>query len=889
MRRRLIPLLALACTAIASAQILPKDPDDDGVPSVTDASVPLSYVGNDGSVSIGVNREGHTEGQLLGVFARNNARAMVGQIWWDQSGAGGAQADFNWLWGGDPIAAREHPDRATVARLSFAVDQNGEHDRKATLGFGIERRAFSVEGWLSHGISGARLAGHAVHSDVATTSGDDDIGTYTQVDTTTIQTLFERKPYGAEIGLQVSHVFEPLAMRVHAGASTQDGDGARASTFAFGLDTPLGTRGWGLSALAEHVARSGGAGEGDDDRLSVFLRYEFGRHGAFVPTAQLEDPAWIARSLARASSAHPRTVESYRRTRTETVEVTHGPRQYTNHFPVAQADAATTTVGVPVSLDVVANDSDADGDALAVIGVTAPAHGSAAASGNTILYTPAAGFSGVDTFAYTLSDGRGGHASANVTVTIGGRPNRAPVARDDRATTSFGQPVTIAVLANDDDADGDALVLAGVGAPAHGSASIVGSDVVYRPVPGFSGVDTFTYTVDDGRGGSATATITVVVAAQPNRLPIARDDAATAISAQPVLVDALANDSDADGDVLSLASVGAPQHGSATIIGTQLQYASVAGYVGADVFTYTISDGRGGSSTARVTLNVVAPPNRPPVAVDDVASTTFGVAVPIAVLANDSDPDGDPLTITATTAPAFGTIAVSGGTITYTPTVAGVVGVDRFTYTISDGRGGGASATVAVTVGAAPNQPPVAVDDTAATPFGVPVTVAVLANDSDPDGDPLVIASVGAPLDGTAAIAGNTVVYTPAAGFSGVDRFSYTIGDGRGGSATAFVTVVVAPAPNQPPVAVDDTGNLNQTVIAVLANDSDPDGDPLTIIAVTQPIAAAGGPAGTVAITGNTVTWAPNGFLGAATFTYTISDGRGGTATATVNVATGIP
>ncbi|HEU4663591.1 MAG TPA: Ig-like domain-containing protein, partial [Dokdonella sp.] len=86
-----------------------------------------------------------------------------------------------------------------------------------------------------------------------------------------------------------------------------------------------------------------------------------------------------------------------------------------------------------------------------------------------------------------------------------------------------------------------------------------------------------------------------------------------------------------------------------------------------------------------------------------------------------------------------------------------------------------------------------------------------------------------------------------------------------------------------------DTGAFNQTVIAVLANDSDPDGDPLTIIAVTQPIGANGGPAGTVAITGTTVTWSPAGYLGAATFSYTISDGRGGTATATVDVVTAIP
>jgi hypothetical protein len=985
MRSRLILLLALACCAVASAQILPKDPNDDGVPSVTDPSVPLTYVGGDGSVSIGVNREGQTEGQLLGVFARNNARALVGQLWWDRAGAGGAQADFNWLWGGDPIAAREHPDQATVSRLSFALDQNADKDRKATLGFGIERRAYSIEAWLAHGVSGARAAGHSLHDELSRLDGSDDIGTYTQVDTTTIDTLFESKPYGTEIGVQFGHVFEPLAMRVHGGASTADGDGARATTVSLGLDTPLGTRGWGLSALAEHVARQGGAGSGNDDRLSVFLRYEFGRRGAFAPTASLEDPAWISRSLARPSSAHPRTVESYRRTRSQTVSVTRGPRQYTNHFPLAQADSASTTEGVAITLDALANDSDADGDALAVSAVTTPAHGSAVASGGNILYTPAAGFSGVDTFSYTVSDGRGGSAGATVTITVGASANASPFARDDVASTGFGNSVVIDVLANDSDTDGDSLSIASVGSPAHGTASVSGQRILYMPAPGFSGSDSFTYVVDDGHGGNATATITITVAPQPNRNPIARADTATVTSGQPVLVDALANDSDADGDTLALTSIGVPQHGVATNSGGQIQYVSAPGYAGIDTFTYTIGDGRGGSASATVTITVTPAPNLPPVAVDDAATTTIGVAVAIPVLANDSDPDGDPLSIATTTPPAFGTIAVSGGSIVYTPTVAGVTGVDTFTYTISDGRGGSATATVRVTitgaanqppvavddvattpspvpvaipvlandsdpdgdpltitattppsfgtiavagstitytpsaagvVGAdtftytisdgrggtatatvrvavtvAVNQPPVAVDDTTATPFGQPVTIAVIANDSDPDGDPLVVQSVTMPLNGLATIVGNTVVYTPATGFSGVDRFAYTINDGRGGTASAFVTVTVAPAPNQPPIAVTDNGAINQTEIFVLANDSDPDGDPLTIIAVTQPIdAISGAQAGTVAITGSSVTWTPPaGFLGAATFTYTISDGRGGTATATVNVVTGIP
>lgn len=792
MRRCFVVLLAVAGTTVASAQFAPRDPD--APPSVTDPSVPLTYVGNDGSVSLGINSEGRTEGQLLGVFARNDARAVVAQLWWDRAGAGGMQADYNWLWGGDAIAAREHPDEATVSRLSFALDQNASHDRKATFGFGIERRAFSVEAWLAHGVSSGRAAGHVIQNDATQLGGSDAVGTWTQVDTTTIDTLFEEKAFGTEVGVQFSHVFEPLAMRVRGGASTQDGVGARATTFSLGLDTPLGTRGWGLSALAEHVQRSGAASGGDDDRLSVFLRYEFGGHGSFAPTAQLDNPAWISRSLARPSNAHPRTVEVYHKVRSRTVSVTHGPRQYANHFPLAQADSASTTEGVAVSIRVLANDSDADADVLTVSAVTAPAHGTAVTSGNAILYTPAPGFVGTDTFAYTVSDGRGGNANANVSVTVGARPNQPPIARNDTATTPFGQAVTIDALANDSDPDGDTLTLLGVAAPAHGTATRSGNRVVYTPAAGYSGSDRFTYTIDDGHGATATATITVTTAPALNRAPIAVDDAAAAGFGQAVTVAVLTNDSDPDGDAINIASVGAPAHGTAAISGNSIVYAPAAGYSGTDRFSYSISDGRGGSATAFVTITIAPQPNQPPVAVDDAANVVSGGSVTIAVLANDSDPDGDALTITA----------------------------------------------------------------------------------------------VGVPSAGSAAISGGQVVYTPAAGAVGIDRFTYTISDGRGGTATALVTVTIGTAPNQPPIAVDDTGVINQTEIAVLANDSDPDGDPLTIIAVTQPVSAAANP-GTVAITGNTVTWSPGGYLGAATFTYTISDGRGGTATATVNVVTAIP
>ncbi len=886
MRRFIVAPLVAALTVASAA---PPWPDqNDGTPSVTNPSVPLSYVGNDASVSLGVNEDGHSEGQLMGVFARNNERAAVGQLWWDQSGAGGFQGDFNWLWGMDALYARAHPDEATVARLSFALDQNGDRDRKATVGFGIERRAFSAEAYLAGGVSSARRSDTSLANALQTINGTDDIGDYTQVLTTTTESVFDRKPYGTEVGFQASHFFEATSTRLHGGFGYQSGSGgASANTLSLGVDTPLGTRGWGLSGLAEHIQKRGSLDQDQsDDRVAFYIRYEFGAHGSFVPTSQLEDPAWISRSLARPSSAHPRNVESYRTRKTENVTTTRSPKNYTNHFPIAQNDSASVADGSSVAIPVLQNDSDPDGDALAIGAVTQPAHGIAAITGTTIVYTPGANFTGTDTFRYTIGDGKGGVASANVAITVSGAPNRAPQAVPDNATTTFGQRVTINVLANDSDPDGNALTIASFTQPAAGSVSINGTTLVFTPAPGFSGTARFTYTIDDGHGGTSSAAVTVFVAAQPNRPPVAANDTATTAFATPVTIAVLANDSDPDGNPLSISAVTAPAHGTATISGTSIVYTPAVGYSGVDAFNYTISDGRGGSATASVTVTITAQPNRPPVAVNDTATTVAGQPVTVNVLANDSDPDGDTLTIVGVTTPANGTVSATATNVTYTPAPR-FTGTDTFTYTIDDGRGGTATATVTITVNAAPNRPPVAVNDTAATTGG-PVTIDVLANDSDPDGDPLTVQSVTTPTLGTAAIVNNQVVYTPpASGAGGTATFNYTISDGRGGTATATVTVTVGPPPNRPPVAVNDAATTTSgqpVTVNVIANDSDPDGDPLTVQSVTAPTL------GTAQIVGNQVVYTPAaGVLGTDTFNYTINDGRGGTASATVTITITAP
>src|SRR6185436_2467412 len=490
--------------------------------------------------------------------------------------------------------------------------------------------------------------------------------------------------------------------------------------------------------------------------------------------------------------------------------------------------------------------------------------------------TPTPNFNGTTTITYTISDGNGGTASATVTVTV--TPvNDDPVAVDDIASTPEDVPVTIDPLANDSDLDGDPLIIIDA-TTTNGTVVIVGgTNLVFTPSTNFNGTTTITYTISDGNGGTTTATVTVTVT-PVNDPPVATDDSASTPEDVAITIAPLANDSDLDGDPLTITDA-TTTNGTVVIVGgTNLLFTPTTNYNGTTTIPYTISDGNGGTASATVTV-IVTPVNDPPVAADDNASTPEDVAVTIAPLVYDSDLDGDPLTITDATT-TNGTVVIVGGTnLLFTPTT-NYNGTTTIPYTISDGNGGTASATVTVTVTPV-NDPPVAADDNASTPEDVAVTIAPLVNDSDLDGDPLTI--IGATTtNGTVVIVGGTnLLFTPTTNYNGTTTIPYSISDGNGGTASATVTVTVTPV-NDAPVAVDDSASTPEDVavtIAPLVNDSDVDGDPLTIISATTTN-------GTVVVVGGTnllFTPAPN-FNGTTTITYTISDGNGGTTTATVTV-----
>jgi len=324
--------------------------------------------------------------------------------------------------------------------------------------------------------------------------------------------------------------------------------------------------------------------------------------------------------------------------------------------------------------------------------------------GSGLTYQPNPNANGSDSFTYTIDDDNGGTAAGTVNVTIT-PANDPPTADDDSITLAEDAPATaVPVLVGDADIDGDTLTITARTDGAKGVVTITGggTGLTYKPNKDLNGADSFTYTISDGKGGTASATVSVTIT-PVNDAPVAVTDSKTvAEDSDPTAINVLANDTDIEGDTLAITAKTNGTKGVVTITGggTGLTYKPYVGFSGPDTFTYTISDGHGGSAVGTVTITITGI-NDKPSAVNDGSMTVPEGAGPtaLAVLANDSDPDGDTLKITAVTNGTLGTVAITGGGtgLTYHPAPL-KKGTDTFTYTVSDGRGGTDSATVLVTI-----------------------------------------------------------------------------------------------------------------------------------------------------------------------------------------------
>ena len=537
--------------------------------------------------------------------------------------------------------------------------------------------------------------------------------------------------------------------------------------------------------------------------------------------------------------------------------------------PHAEPDSVTARAGVTVTIPVTSNDWDPDDEPFAVDAVGAVAGRSAASGtvdildGNTVSYVPNPSFSGIDSFNYRIVDNAGQTSSATVTIELfpPGSPNRPPLARDDKAFTRVGQPITIDVLANDIDPERDTLAVAPFRqddvhiSDTTGPTNLPALNYVPPDVPG---IYPFTYQAVDPQGGtSEKATVTVTVSAKDaqNSPPVATPDAIRLRVGIAGNLNVKANDTDVDGDDLFISLPSAQPKGvTVKVQGQQLQLTLQPGAPNRLIVEYLLSDNK--DPTHPVTGKVLVlriddtAPNRPPVASPDADRVVIGNSVRIPVTANDVDPDKDVITLLSATDPVdgSGTTTVEGNAVRFAPILPDIKEPTTvtFTYKISDGHSHEAigRVTVNVLLEALPKAPS-ARDDFADTETDQPVTIDVLANDTDPSGGGrphLTTNPVCAGGGEAKRTPDDRVTFTPPRGLTGTFGCKYSVSNDQGFRAEASIIVTVTDPPlgnrqpiitdsaMHPPVPLGQTLTLNANALA-----DDPDGDGLVFSAVGKP------------------------------------------------------
>ncbi|MET1077970.1 MAG: retention module-containing protein, partial [Pseudomonas sp.] len=501
----------------------------------------------------------------------------------------------------------------------------------------------------------------------------------------------------------------------------------------------------------------------------------------------------------------------------------------------------------------------------------------------------------------------------------------APAAAPSTQDLSDVEALQAAIAAGVDPTQVGEATAAGPGAGGAGGAAGGGHSFVLLDAVGASVDPEIGFPTEGLNGAPAFPDPEAALLQAPNTAPDAlddnstgaADDALTTAEDTPLLIQPatlLGNDIDLDGDVLTIQSVQAAVNGTVSLgLDGSILFTPDPDFNGTGSFTYTVNDGNGGTDTATVTIGVTPVNDAPDAqddnstgAADDLLTTPEDTPLtisPLTLLVNDSDPEGDPLTIQSVQAAVNGTVTLGpDGNILFTPT-PDFSGTASFTYTVNDGNGATDTATVTIVVlpvAEPPEPPPVpnttsATDDALSTAEDTPLTISpatLLANDTDPEGNPQTIQSVQNAVNGSVSFAGGNIVFTPTADFSGVASFTYTLNDGQGATATATVFITVTPVNTPPEVNVDpgNEGGNDLVFEGSLANGSDAasngefatgsftlsdaDGlDDLQSVTINGVTVALGSLAGTVfaGANGNLTVTAYNPATGVASYSYELT------------------
>lgn len=614
-----------------------------------------------------------------------------------------------------------------------------------------------------------------------------------------------------------------------------------------------------------------------------------------------------------------------------------------NDAPQAQEDVVWTDEDQSITLDVLANDVDADLDprlnlasvseALTLSAVSSASLGIVAIHENKLVYTPFDNVNGTEVLTYTVTDKTG--IASITTVTIHIRPiNDTPVAQADIAMTDEDMALEVNVLSNDVDPDALpelnaspsdlVLILGSVQQVDHATIIIRENKVLIVPEPDFNGQLNIPYTVRDVSGAESSAMLTLIV--RPvNDAPIAGDDEVFAHEDEAILIDVLANDFDVDkegwlnqeplDEVLSIGSDPRVDHGgSVTVFDGKIRFVPNPDVNGDLIVTYTVFDASGATDTGTILIHVAAI-NDSPIANDDYQSTKEDTPILIDVLDNDADidaycPISQNCDLSDRILSEIDVPVVENAVITVVDQQLYVVpmkdfnGTLRFTYLTHDASGAYASASVIVTVEPQPDAP-IAQDDYYTIREDDTVIFDVLENDHDVDRDPelnlepwrdsIIVNPTGFmnQSHGIVTVLDGKVQFVPEPNFNGEAGFDYTIIDASGMTSMAHVTVTINKAPDSP-VAESDSVSVYEdgsVTIDVLSNDHDIDFDPSINLEPDQinlrlvPEALVNPRHGSIRIVDQKVIYVPlKDYNGPDSFTYTICDADGNMAQAIVTL-----
>ncbi|MDD5016736.1 MAG: Ig-like domain-containing protein, partial [Eubacteriales bacterium] len=511
-------------------------------------------------------------------------------------------------------------------------------------------------------------------------------------------------------------------------------------------------------------------------------------------------------------------------------------------------------------------------------------------------------YGGPVTITLQVEDSESEVTSDTFTVTVLSE-NDAPTAADDLGiVTNEDESVTIDVLANDtDSADGDTLTISDPGEPAHGTASVVAGKIVYTPDENYNGEDSFVYTIGDGNGGSANATVCVSVTAADDA-PVANNDTATTDEDVKATIDVLANDTDADLDdmdsteTLTISQAGNGSHGTTEIVGGKIEYTPDLNWSGTDSFTYTICDNALTESTATVTVTVTTVNDEPQYAGlnESYAIDEDSIDAEIAFSITDVETAADSLMLQAASLDEnyleSGSITIEGLgdeldavtlKVTPVPDMYGDVVIrlslgDGFTTIIRE---------ITLTINGV-NDVPAANTDTLYFDEDTVLTIemdTLIENDTDIEGDTLTFDGIETTTSvGTlAAVDGDTYEYTPAADYDGTDSFTYYVWDGTD-RAVGTCNLIARAGNDAPAITIPEsnyTTDEDTAKAGIVFNISDQESDAADLIVTA-------GSSDTDLVSTDGISIVNNGD-GTCTISVTPMDDANGTAVVTVTVSDG--